>query len=45
VTANLRDDDGKQLTVEVDPDGSTQVGLGTDPDAAPTMLLRLTVTD
>ncbi|TYB69633.1 trypsin-like serine protease [Nonomuraea sp. PA05] len=41
VTAKLRDDDGEQHTVEVDPDGSTQVGLGADPEASPTMLLRL----
>jgi hypothetical protein len=44
VTADLRDDDGKQFKVDVDPDGSTQVGMGADPDAPPTMLLRLTVT-
>jgi hypothetical protein len=44
VTAELKTDDGDKLTVDVDPDGSTPVGLGADPDNEPTMLLRLTVT-
>jgi hypothetical protein len=44
VTADLRDEEGEEITVEVDPDGSTQVGQGADPDAPPTMLLRLTAT-
>lgn len=43
VTANLITDAGQELTVEVDPDDSTQVGHGNDPNASPTMLLRLTV--
>ncbi|MEV5495151.1 FG-GAP-like repeat-containing protein [Nonomuraea fuscirosea] len=41
VTAKLRTDEGEDLTVDVDPDGSTPVGLGTDPNASPTMLLQL----
>ncbi|WP_186316107.1 LamG-like jellyroll fold domain-containing protein [Catellatospora sichuanensis] len=41
VTAELVDDDDEQITVTVDPDGSTPVGLGADPNAAPTMLLQL----
>ncbi|GAA4952108.1 hypothetical protein GCM10023334_066980 [Nonomuraea thailandensis] len=41
VTAKLRNDDGESLTVNVDPDGYTQVGEGTDPTASPTMLLQL----
>ncbi|MCP2327036.1 V8-like Glu-specific endopeptidase [Hamadaea flava] len=41
VTAQLRSDAGDQLTVDVDPDGSTPVGLGADKDASPTMLLQL----
>jgi hypothetical protein len=41
VTAKLRNDDGENLTVNVDPHGSTSVGLGTDPNASPTMLLQL----
>lgn len=41
VTAELRSDAGENLTVAVDPDGSTQVGLGADPNASPTMLLQL----
>lgn len=41
VTAELHSDAGEDLTVAVDPDGSTQVGLGTDPNASPTMLLQL----
>ncbi|MEV4474136.1 FG-GAP-like repeat-containing protein [Nonomuraea sp. NPDC049504] len=41
VTAKLRSDEGEQLTIDVDPHGSTQVGLGADPEASPTMLLQL----
>lgn len=41
VTAELHSDAGEDLTVAVDPDGSTQVGLGADPNASPTMLLQL----
>jgi hypothetical protein len=44
VTAELVDDEGEEIVVDVDPDGSTQVGQGADPNAPPTMLLRLTVT-
>jgi hypothetical protein len=44
VTAELVADDGEELTVEVDPDGSTQVGQGADPNAPPTTLLKLVVT-
>jgi hypothetical protein len=44
VTAELVNDEGEEIVVEVDPDGSTQVGQGGDPNASPTMLLRLTVT-
>lgn len=44
VTADLKTDDGEKLSVDVDPDGSTQVGLGASPDNPPTMLLRLRVT-
>jgi hypothetical protein len=44
VTAELVDDEGEEVVVDVDPDGSTQVGQGADPNAPPTMLLRLTVT-
>ncbi|WP_246159210.1 FG-GAP-like repeat-containing protein [Catellatospora sichuanensis] len=41
VTAELVSDAGEEITVQVDRDGSTPVGLGTDPDASPTMLLQL----
>jgi hypothetical protein len=44
VTAKLTNADGEESTVAVDPDGSTQVGIGTDPDASPTTLLKLTAT-
>jgi len=44
VTAKLTNEDGDDIVVEVDPDGSTQVGVGADPQAQPTMLLRLEVT-
>ncbi len=44
VTAELTTDAGETIVKDVDPDGSTQVGLGADPNSAPTMLLRLTVT-
>jgi len=44
VTANLTNAEGEQSSVAVDPDGSTQVGIGADPDASPTTLLKLTAT-
>jgi hypothetical protein len=44
VTADLVNEEGEEITVEIDPDGSTQVGQGADPEASPTMLLRLTGT-
>ncbi|GAA2546402.1 hypothetical protein GCM10010435_14560 [Winogradskya consettensis] len=42
VTADLTTDEGDELSVDVDPAGSTQVGLGASPDNPPTILLRLT---
>lgn len=44
VTASLTNEDGDDITVEVDSDGSTQVGIGADPQAQPTILLELKVT-
>jgi hypothetical protein len=44
VTAQLRSEEGEEITVACDPDGSTQVGQGADPNAPPTTLLTLTVT-
>jgi hypothetical protein len=44
VTAKLTNAEGEESTVAVDPDGSTQVGIGTDPDASPTTLLKLSAT-
>ncbi|WP_144118414.1 FG-GAP-like repeat-containing protein [Catellatospora sichuanensis] len=41
VTATLTTGPGQDLIVDVDPDGSTQVGLGADPDSPPTTLLQL----
>lgn len=41
VTATVKPDDGEQTVVQVDPDGSTPVGQGKDPDSAPTTLLQL----
>ncbi|WP_144118422.1 RICIN domain-containing protein [Catellatospora sichuanensis] len=43
VKATLVTDTGVDLTVDLDPDGSTQVGLGADPDSPPTTLLQLRV--
>ncbi|MEU5261471.1 RICIN domain-containing protein [Amycolatopsis sp. NPDC021455] len=42
VKAKLTTDAGTQSTVDVNPSGSTQVGQGTGPGAAPTTLLQLT---
>ena len=44
ITATIRPEGAQATTVEVDPDGSTQVGIGTDPPGAPTTLLQLKVT-
>jgi len=44
VTAQLTNSLGDNLTVDVDPDGSTQVGIGIHPEDPPTTLLRLQVT-
>jgi hypothetical protein len=44
VTAQLTDTTGTQTSVAVDNDGSTAVGIGTDPNAAVTTLLKLTAT-
>jgi hypothetical protein len=43
-TAVVTTDAGAQTTVTVNPSGSTQVGVGTDPSADPTTLLQLKVT-
>jgi hypothetical protein len=43
VTATVKPDDGEKQVVQVDPDGSTPVGQGDDPDSAPTTLLELVV--
>jgi hypothetical protein len=43
VTATVKPEDGEQDVVDVDPDGSTQVGQGEDPGNAPTTLLQLVV--
>lgn len=42
VTAEVIGDDGQELTVALDPDGSTPVGIGVDENNSPTTLLRLT---
>jgi hypothetical protein len=44
VNATVTDDNGQQSTVAVDKDGSTQVGVGADPNASPTALLKLVAT-
>jgi hypothetical protein len=44
VTATIKPDDGTQQIVEVDPDGSIQVGVATDPPGPATTLLKLEVT-
>jgi hypothetical protein len=44
VTATVRTDSGDVTSVAVNPSGSTQVGIGVDPDNAPTTLLQLKVT-
>jgi secreted trypsin-like serine protease len=43
-TAEVTTDAGVHTTVTLNPSGSTQVGIGTDPDADPTTLLQLRVT-
>ena len=43
-TADVRTDDGDRTTVNLNPSGSVQVGIGQDPNSEPTTLLRLTVT-
>lgn len=43
VTAIVRTDAGQLPPVTVNPSGSTQVGIGADPDDPPTTLLQLTV--
>jgi hypothetical protein len=43
-TAKVTTDDGTQTSVTVSPTGSTQVGLGADPNNGPTILLQLKVT-
>jgi hypothetical protein len=42
LTADLTTDAGVHTTVDVNPSGSTPVGVGTAPTAAPTTLLTLT---
>lgn len=42
-TAIVRTEDGQLPPVTVDPSGSTQVGVGADPDNPPTTLLQLVV--
>jgi hypothetical protein len=44
LTAELSTDDGTHSTVNVNPTGSTPVGIGTAPTADPTTLLTLTAT-
>jgi len=43
-TAIVRTDTGQLPPVTVNPPGSTQVGLGADPNNPPTKPLQLTVT-
>jgi hypothetical protein len=43
-TAKLTTDDGERTTVEINPSGSTPVGIGADPNNDPTTLLQLRVT-
>jgi hypothetical protein len=43
-TAELTTDDGEHTKVEVNPSGSTPVGIGADPNNDPTTLLQLRVT-
>jgi hypothetical protein len=43
VTATVKPEDGESQVVQVDPDGSTQVGQGEDENNAPTTLLQLVV--
>jgi hypothetical protein len=44
VTADVQPKGGDTVHVPVDPDGTTQVGIGADPGSPPTTLLKLTVT-
>jgi hypothetical protein len=41
--ADVTTEDGDRTTVQVNPSGSTPVGIGASPDNEPTTLLRLTV--
>jgi hypothetical protein len=43
-TAEVRTDEGDHTTVNLNPSGSVQVGIGADPNNEPTTLVRLTVT-
>ncbi len=45
MTADVTTDSGVHTTVDVNPSGSTQVGLGADPDNDPTTLVELRVDD
>jgi hypothetical protein len=42
VTAVIQPEGGEKTSVELDPDGSVQVGLGANPNGPPTTLLQLT---
>ncbi|GGK77713.1 hypothetical protein [Mangrovihabitans endophyticus] len=42
MTAVVKPQGGAAKTIELDPDGSTPVGIGTSPPGAPTTLLKLT---
>jgi hypothetical protein len=44
LSADITTEDGDRTTVQVNPSGSTQVGIGATPDGEPTTLLRLKVT-
>jgi hypothetical protein len=44
MTATVTPEDGPKKTVELDPDGSIQVGIGTTPPGPPDTLLELKVT-
>jgi hypothetical protein len=44
VRADLETDDGEKMSVDVNPSGSTQVGVGEDESNSPTTLLRLRAT-
>lgn len=42
VTAMVRPQGGQPTTIQLDSDGSTPIGIGTDPPGPPTTLLQLT---